>query len=118
MRTRRAALVAIGVAAIAAPAVALGEPNQIFTTDEQQPFGLAPYELAYEKGRDQVEGALGKDAELGRDIVVDGVRERDGDVREATQPQVVAATRRLHERLEQLRERRAEHRELAQALEG
>jgi Transglycosylase-like domain len=114
MRTRRTALVAIGLAAIAAPAVALAQPNQIFTTNEQRPFGLTPYELAYEKARDHVADALGNKGQLGRDIVVDGIVERDGDIREPTQSEVAAATKRLNGRLDQLRQQR----ELAQSIKG
>ncbi len=113
MRPKRVALVALALAAVTAPAVAQGEIEQqsqadesmqpqLFGADEQQAFGLAPFELAYLKLRERADGELAS-GELGPDIVVDGVRAPDGDVREPTRNEVLEEAKRLRDALAEAR---------------
>jgi hypothetical protein len=87
MRMRIAAI-ATSVAALAAPVAAQGSPTSV--VPEHQPA----YEKHYRELRKQVVKHVGLNA-AGRDIVSDGFREKNGDVHQATEAEVVASSDRM-----------------------
>jgi hypothetical protein len=93
MRTRIAAI-ATSVAALAAPVAAQGSPATL--VPERHPG----YEKHYLDLRDKFVKEVGLSA-AGRNIVRDGYREKNGDVHQATQAQVVASSDRMEASLTQ-----------------
>jgi len=91
MRKRIAAIAACA-AAMAAPAAAQGSPVSI--VPEHHPA----YEKRYLELRQKFVNRVGLH-EAGRNIVRDGYREKDGDVHQATQAEVVASTKQMNETL-------------------
>ena len=85
---KRIATIATCVAALAAPVAAQGSPTSI--VPERHPG----YEKRYIELRQKFVKQVGL-SDAGRNIVRDGYREQDGDVHEATEPEVVASTKRM-----------------------
>jgi hypothetical protein len=98
MRTRRIAMAVLGGAAMAAPVAATADDNHehggIPLKKQVRTDDLKPYEKRYLRAYDRVAEELGF-AEAGRNIAIDGFRERDGDVRDARKPEVLESTRTL-----------------------
>jgi hypothetical protein len=102
MRTKRIAMAGLGMAVIASPAVTQADPThehggiplkqQVHNTDPK------PFEKRYLRAYDRVAEELGF-ADAGRNLVVDGYRERDGDVRDARRREVAEGTETLHSTL-------------------
>lgn len=98
MRTKRIAMAALGVAAIASPAVTQAKENHehggIPLAEQVRNNDPTDIEKRYLRTYDRVAEELGF-AEAGRNRVVDGVREKDGDVRDARKPEIVEGTETL-----------------------
>lgn len=90
MRKRIVAAV-LGVAMLAAPVAAQGYHH---TVKEDRDGNWRPYEKRYLRLYDRYAEELGKRAP-GRNIVLFGVRKRDGDAHEARKPEVLEATSRM-----------------------
>jgi Transglycosylase-like domain len=95
MRPKRIAMAALGVAAIASPAVTQAKESHehggIPLAEQVRTHDPKSYEKQYLQTYDRVAEELGF-AEAGRNLVVDGYRENDGDVRDADQKEIVEGT--------------------------
>jgi hypothetical protein len=102
MRTKRIAMAALGGAALASPVVATADDNHehggIPLKEQVRTHDPKPYEQRYLRAYDRVAEELGF-AETGRNIVADGFREADGDVRDARKREVVESTEVLRRTL-------------------
>jgi hypothetical protein len=87
---KRIVAAALGAALLGAPAAAQGAPQQAANPGA----GWKPYEKRYLELRHDYVKELGL-REAGRDIVRDGYREQDGDVRVATPAEVRESTGRM-----------------------
>lgn len=91
MRTR-IALATFGLALLALAGVAQAE--YVALTGGLRANDRAPYEQRYLRTHDRYAKEFGV-REAGRNLVRDGFRERDGDVREAREPEVTESTERM-----------------------
>jgi hypothetical protein len=98
---RRIAAAAAGLAVLCVPAVAVAQPVEgdhkrgLYTATAND---REAYEERYLEVRERFVDEFGA-REAGRDIVRDGFRERGGDVREPTRPEVVRSTERMQRAL-------------------
>ena len=90
---KRITVIAVGVAALGAPAAAQGIPSE--APAHYVPYDEnARYETRYLDVREQFVKRFGLD-EAGRDIVRDGYRANDGSVRPASREEIAASTRSM-----------------------
>jgi hypothetical protein len=97
MRPKRIAMAALGIAAIASPAVTQAKNHEhggIPLAEQVRTHDPKSYEKEYLKTYDRVAEELGF-AEAGRNLVVDGYRENDGDTRDASEKEIVEGTETL-----------------------
>lgn len=87
---KRIAAAALGAALLGAPAAAYAYEQSLGA----EIHDAASYEQRYLEVYERYAGESGKRA-AGRNIVLFGVREKDGDVRKARKPEVVEATDRI-----------------------